>query len=84
LSDAGLSSWVIVFVTPNIARFVLAAEVRIQVGSDLENPAPGSPRAVSRRATYDAIETIVAPDVADSAALLALDHVLIEKTTGVL
>jgi hypothetical protein len=56
-----------------------AAEVRTYVSSNMENPAAGDLKAVTRRATDGAIETVVAPDVADNAALLALHQALVER-----
>jgi hypothetical protein len=56
-----------------------AAEVRTYVSSDMERPAAGDLKVVTRRAADGAFATIVAPDAAGNAALLALHQALVEK-----
>jgi hypothetical protein len=58
------------------------AEVRTYVSNNLEKPAAGDLRVVTRRGAGGGVETIVAPDVAGNAALLALHQALAEKMTG--
>ena len=56
-----------------------AAEVRTYVSNDMENPAAGDLKVVTRQAADGAIETIISADVAGNVGILALHQVLVEQ-----
>ena len=55
------------------------AEVKTYVSNDLQNPAPGDLKVITRRTPDGTIETVVTPEVAGNAALLALHQVSVGK-----